>query len=110
MATKKKEVTVVIDSPLRDYELIFIVSPEVSDDALDSVIEGVTQFITAKKGSIEETAKWGRRRLAYPIERFLEGNYVLTRFKMSPEWSKELEANLHISEQVVRHLLVRLDS
>ncbi|MFC1962090.1 30S ribosomal protein S6 [Chloroflexota bacterium] len=110
MAAKNNEVTEAVKNHLHDYELIFVASPEVTEEALDSMIEGVQQFITGKNGSIEETSKWGKRRLAYPIRRFLEGNYVLTRFKMGPEWSKELEASLRISEQVLRYLLVRLDS
>ena len=72
MATKQKEAAEAPSSQLHNYELVFVVHPEVADDALDAVIEGVQQFITAKKGTFEETAKWGRRRLAYPIKRFLE--------------------------------------
>jgi len=109
MAKKKAETQESRDGQVHDYELIFVVKPEVADEALDSVIDGVNQFITGKQGVVEEMTKWGRRRLAYPIKRALEGNYVLAHFKMSPEWSKDLEANLKISEQVLRHLLVRRD-
>jgi small subunit ribosomal protein S6 len=51
--------------------------------------------------------KWGKKKLAYPIKHFLEGNYVLTRFKVSPAQCKELEANLKITEEVLRHLLIK---
>ena len=110
MATKKKETAELRESQPHDYELVFVISPEVGDEALDAVIDGVNQFITSRKGVVSEVEKWGKRRLAYPIKHSLEGNYVLTRFKMVPERSKELEANLHISEEVLRHLLIRLDS
>jgi small subunit ribosomal protein S6 len=69
----------------------------------------VSQFISSKKGIVSEVDKWGKKRLAYPIKRFVEGTYVLVRFKMGPEQSKELEANLHISEEILRHLLIKLD-
>jgi len=54
--------------------------------------------------------RWGKRRLAYPIEHFMEGNYVLARFKLKPALSKELEANLRISEELLRHLLIKLSN
>jgi small subunit ribosomal protein S6 len=91
----------------RDYELIYIVNPEVVEDALESTIGNVSQFIAGKGGIVSDEERWGKRRLAYPIKRFLEGSYILTRFKMEPVWSKELEANLEISEDVLRHLLIR---
>ncbi|MFH1651275.1 MAG: 30S ribosomal protein S6 [Chloroflexota bacterium] len=111
MATKKKVITrQPKQGKLRDYELVFVVSPEVAEEALDGVIEGVNQFITARQGVVEETTKWGRRRLAYPIKRSMEGNYVLARVKMTPEATKDLEASLMISEQVLRHLLVNMEN
>ena len=110
MATKKKEALELKDTQPHDYEMVFVISPEVGEEALDSVIDGINKSITTKKGVISEVEKWGKRRLAYPIKRFGEGNYVLTRFKMSPEQSKKLEASLHISEEVLRHLLIRLDN
>ena len=105
---KKKEAEKkVIDERPRDYELVFIVNPEVADESLDVTIDGVNQFIAGKGGDVSEVERWGKRKLAYPLKRFLEGNYVLTHFKMSPAWSKELEANLQISEDILRHLLIK---
>ena len=109
MAFNKKEALKTEDTQLYDYELVFIVSPEVADEALETAIENVSQFIIGKKGSISDIARWGKRRLAYPIKRSLEGNYVLTRLRMSPRGCKELEANLQISEEILRHLLIRLE-
>lgn len=107
MASDNKETLKVEDKPLRDYELVLIVSPEVGDEALEAVIGSVSQFITGKGGIISGEERWGKKKLAYPIKRFLEGYYVLTRFKMKPVWSRELEASLQISEDVLRHLLVK---
>ena len=110
MAVRKKEVVKVEDKRLNDYELVFIVSPEIVDEALESKIDGVSQFITGRDGVISDVERWGKKKLAYPLGRFLEGNYVLTRFKISPARCKELEANLKISEEILRHLLIKLSS
>ena len=96
------------DKQLRDYELVFIISPEVEEETLEATAGSVNQFITGKGGVLSGEERWGKRKLAYPIKRFLEGNYVLSRFKMKPIWSKELEANLQISEEVLRHLLIKI--
>lgn len=108
MATKKTQALEVESSQLHEYELVFIISPEVSDEALETTVNSVSQFVTSKGGTVSNVDMWGKRRLAYPLSRFLEGNYVLARFNMNPAWSKELEATLRISEDVLRHLLIRL--
>jgi len=100
----------VEDEHLRDYELVLIISPEVPGDKFDAVIDNVSQFITGKGGIISDVEQWGKRRLAYPIKHFEEGSYVLSRFKLKPTLSKELEANLQISEEILRHLLIKLSS
>jgi small subunit ribosomal protein S6 len=107
---RKKQTIEVEDKRLYDYELVVIISPEVSDESLESKINDISQFITGKEGSISEVERWGKKKLAYPVGHFLEGNYILTRFKMSPARCKELEANLKISEEVIRHLLIRSGS
>jgi small subunit ribosomal protein S6 len=106
---RKKKVSVVEDKRSRDYELVFIVSPEVTDEYLEKRIDVISQFITSNNGTISEVERWGKKKLAYPLEHFLEGNYVLTRFKLSPARCKELESNLKISEEILRHLLVKLN-
>ena len=105
-----KKVLKVEDKQLRDYELVLIISPEVVEEKFDATIDNVSQFITGKNGIISDVDRWGKRRLAYPVEHFMEGSYVLIRFKLKPALSKELEANLQISEEVLRHLLVKLSS
>ncbi len=95
------------DKQLRDYELTVIISPEVADDALDSVIDNISRFITQNGGTVSNVEQWGKRKLAYPIKHFMEGNYVLIRIKLAPTLGKELEANLRIAEEVLRYLLVQ---
>ena len=107
MARKKTEIKTEDKTP-QEYELVYILSPELSDEALETRVNDVTQFITGKNGTVDGVDKWGKRKLAYPIKRFIEGNYVLAKFKMSPSRCKELEANLIISEDIVRHLLVNV--
>jgi len=105
-----KKASKVEDEQLRDYELVLIISPEVVEEKFDATIDNISQFITEKGGTISNVERWGKRRLAYPIEHFMEGSYVLTRFRLKPALGKELEANLQISEEVLRHLLVKVDS
>jgi len=94
---------------LHDYEVTVIFSPEITEEALPAEIEKVKQFITQKGGVVGEVNRWGRRKLAYPIKKYREGNYVLTPFKLQPEMALELERNLRTSEQILRFLLVRLE-
>jgi len=94
---------------LRDYELIVIISPEVPEEELPTNIDKIGEFITSKGGTITQVDRWGKRKLAYTINHFSEGNYVLTKFKTEPAMIAELEANLRISEKILRHMLVRLD-
>ena len=94
---------------MRDYELITIISPDVPEEEVPANVDKIGQSITSKGGSITQVDRWGKRRLAYPIKHFKEGNYVLTKFKIEPTMTAELEANLRISEKILRHMLVRLD-
>lgn len=103
-----KKTSKVKDAELRDYELAVIISPEVEEEKLEAAIDNISQFITQKGGAVSGVDRWGKRKLAYPIKHFMEGYYVLTQFSMKPALSKELEARLHISEEVLRHLLIKL--
>lgn len=95
---------------LRDYELILVISPEIAEEEFEAAIDNVSQFITGKGGTISDIERWGKKRLAYPVRHFVEASYVLTRFKLKPAFGKELEANLRISEEVLRYMLTRLGS
>jgi len=93
---------------MRSYELVTIVNPEADDEGMHSVMDRVSRFITEQDGIVEGTEQWGKKKLAYPIKRFLEGNYSLTRFKLEPKMVKELEINLRAEEEILRHLVMKV--
>ncbi len=97
----------VEETNFRDYELVFVIKPDIADENLDPIVEKVSQLITNRGGTISEVERWGKRKLAYPIKHFTEGNYVLSRFKLPPSSSKEVEANLQITEEIIRYLIVK---
>jgi len=107
---KKKETAVIEEKKPHDYELVFIISPAIDEEAIESTIADISKFITGKGGVIADVERWGKKKLAYPLKKFSEGTYVLTRFQMNPDLSKELETNLHISEDVLRHILINVES
>jgi len=92
---------------LNDYEMVLVISPDVGEEKFEARIDNISRFITEKGGVISDIERWGKRKLAYPIKHFIEGSYVLTRFKLNPASGKELEASLGISEDVLRHLLIK---
>lgn len=100
MATRKGD-------RLNEYELMYVISPRLMVEEIDSTIERVQGLIEDTGGEILMTDNWGRRRLAYPIKHHFEGTYVLTHMTMPPERVAGFERALHINEQILRHLVVR---
>jgi small subunit ribosomal protein S6 len=94
---------------LRGYELVLIIDPEILEEDVPTAIEKVSQFITGRGGEVADVNRWGRRKLAYPIQRHMEGNYVVTQFRLDPDQITGLEASLGLAEEVIRHLVVRTD-
>lgn len=94
---------------MRDYELIYIVHPEVDQEGLAAVTEDVKALIEANGGAVRQVKPWGLRRLAYPIQKVREGHYVYMEIGLEPEGVAEVERGLKLREQVIRHLIVRLD-
>jgi small subunit ribosomal protein S6 len=92
---------------MSSYELVLIISPEVVDEEMPEFITKLSELVNKVGGSVDEVNQWGRRKLAYPIKRSTEGNYLLTKVKMKPTVTKELEANLRLSGKILRHLLIR---
>ena len=95
---------------MRDYELAFIVRPNVDDNGVTAVVDKVSQFVKSANGEVASVDVWGRRTLAYPINNHREGVYVLFQAKISPSALTELERNLKLSEEIIRYLLVKVDS
>jgi small subunit ribosomal protein S6 len=107
--TRKKVTKVetkVEEKNLREYEIVFVVRPDIAEDKVVTIIDKVGHIITGKGGTISDTERWGKRKLAYPINHFGEGYYVLSRFKCEPAASKEIAANLQITEELLRFLVV----
>lgn len=95
---------------MRDYEMVMIMSPELPDDDLGAIIDKVSDLIVSKGGEMGEIDRWGKKKMAYPIAKFKEGNYVLSKFKFEPAMTAELETDLNMSEDILRHMLIRLGS
>jgi small subunit ribosomal protein S6 len=94
---------------MRAYELVTIITPEVDAEGLSNTVDKVVKLITEKGGMVDEVSQWGKRKLAYPVQKFMEGNYVLTRFKLEPRLIKELDTSLGGSGEILRHLVVRVE-
>jgi ribosomal protein S6 len=93
---------------MHEYELVTIINPEVDDEGVSKIIEGVGKSIGDRGGVVDETNKWGKRKLAYPIKKFMEGSYILTRFKLEPKLIRDFEAEIRDVEQILRHLVVKV--
>ena len=92
---------------MRRYELMLVLRPDVADDRAQAVIDRTTRGIVAGGGSIVKVAPWGRRRLAYQIDRYREGSYHIILFEAPGEALAEMERTLLITEEVLRHLVTR---
>jgi len=92
---------------LRDYEILYIVRPDLDEDQVHEAVGSVDKLIANLGGATVKTDVWGRRRLAYEVRHLREGQYVLTDFRIEPARVPEMEATLKISDTVFRHLIVR---
>lgn len=93
----------------RKYELVYVVSPEATDEQVADLHTQVEAIVQRLDGQIEKTDNWGRRRLAYEIGPHKEGTYVLEIINGTGEIIKEIDRRLKVSELVIRHLAVRVD-
>jgi len=94
---------------MRDYELVAIISPEVDEEGVSKIVDKVTQSINSRGGVVEEIKNWGRRKLAYPIRKFMEADYILARFKLMPKSVKELEGEISVFGDILRYLVVKVE-
>ena len=92
------------------YELMFIADPELDERGLKKLTEQYLELVTKEGGSVENTAIWGRRKLAYEIDGKTEGNYVVVNYTTTPEVSAELDRVLNLNESVVRTKILRKDA
>jgi small subunit ribosomal protein S6 len=94
---------------MRDYELVFIVHPDLDENAFKEIVERVTGWITEAGGNVSKVDFWGKRKLAYEIRKQKEGQYVLMRIQMPPTFSGTLERNLRFVEPVMRFLITNVE-
>ena len=92
---------------MRDYEVLYIVRADLDDDKVQDAVKRVNTLIERSGGTIERSNLWGKRKLAYEVKHQKEGAYVLQDFQLDPTRVPELEAALKITEEVLRHLVVR---
>lgn len=93
---------------MRKYEAMFIVKPEVEEEKRNELIEKFKGII-ANDGEVEEVNEWGTKKLAYEINKFKEGYYVLITFKANTDLPKELERNFRINDNIIRYIVINLE-
>ncbi len=94
---------------MRIYEELFIAKPDAPDEEVDAFIEQMKTVVTNAGGTVDKVDKWGKRRLAYRVDRYREGAYVLFQFSAGPEAVKEFERRLRVADLVIKFLTVRID-
>lgn len=92
---------------MRNYEAMYVLRPDMDEEQINAAIERFSDIITANGGEVTKVEQWGKRRLAYEVEKLREGYYVLCYFNGGTELPKELERNFKISDRVIRFLVVR---
>ncbi|MDX1982578.1 MAG: 30S ribosomal protein S6 [Bryobacteraceae bacterium] len=94
---------------MRIYEELFILKPDVTDEAADAAVEQIRQTVAANGGAVDKVDKWGLRRLAYKVAKYGEGYYILVVFSAGPDAVKEIERRLRVNDLVLKYLTVRID-
>jgi small subunit ribosomal protein S6 len=90
---------------MRNYEVVIIVHPDLDETALNGIVDKLKGWIVDGGGVIEKVDVWGKRRLAYPIKKQRDGQYVLLKVQMAPTFGTELDRNLRFTEPVIRYLV-----
>ncbi|MDO5063033.1 MAG: 30S ribosomal protein S6 [Peptostreptococcaceae bacterium] len=93
---------------MKNYELVYVLRPAIEDEAKEAVLDKVKAIIEAS-GEVDQVDVWGVKRLAYEIQKLREGYYVLVSFKATVDVPKELDRNLKINDNVIRHMVINLD-
>lgn len=91
------------------YEALFVIKPDLGEEATSAVVNKFTSLIADNNGVVDSVNEWGKRRLAYPIEKLVEGYYVLVNFKSEPTLPLELNRVFGITDEILRYLVVRAD-
>ncbi len=94
---------------MRIYENLFIVRPDATEEEIDHLIEQMSKNVTSTGGTVDKVDKWGKRRLAYRVEKHREGSYVLMQFTAESQAVKEFERRLRVQDSVIKFITVRID-
>jgi small subunit ribosomal protein S6 len=94
---------------MREYEVVFIVHPDLDETATSEIVERVKGWIVEPGGVVNKVDSWGKRKLAYPIRKQTEGQYFLLKTQMAPSFVADLERNLRFTESVIRFLVTNND-
>lgn len=94
---------------MNDYEVMVIVHPEADEETVSAINEQVGQWVSAQGGEMVKVDAWGRRKLAYAINKLTEGTYVVYEMRLPPTAVAEIDRGLRYHEQIVRYLIVRQD-
>ena len=94
---------------MRIYENLFIVRPDATEEEIDQLIELMSGHVTTAGGTVDKVDKWGKRRLAYRVEKHREGSYVLMQFTAGPETVMEFERRMRVQDSVIKYMTVRID-
>jgi small subunit ribosomal protein S6 len=94
---------------MRIYEELFIAKPDAPEEELEHFVEQLQSQLTSAGATVDKVEKWGKRRLAYKVDKYREGSYVLLQFTAKPDTVKELERRLRVSDIVIKFITVRID-
>ena len=94
---------------MRSYELALIIRPSVEEEGQEAIIERLSEIVTEQGGQVDNVEAWGRRHLAYPIKKTSEGFYYFIQGQFPAPVLPELDRTIKLSEDILRHMIVRLD-
>ena len=94
---------------MNQYEVALIIRPEVDQEGQDAIIKRLSGILTAEEGQVENVDSWGRRRLAYPINKVREGFYYFIQGQFATSVLPEFDRSVKLSESILRHMVIRLD-
>ena len=95
---------------MRNYEGVIILNPDLAGDAAKGAVAMVQELVTKNGGRVDGLQEWGKRRLAYKIDKKQEGNYLVVNFQMDSLQAKKLEQSFRLNDQIMRYLLVNKDA
>ncbi|HHU49879.1 MAG: 30S ribosomal protein S6 [Caldicoprobacterales bacterium] len=94
---------------MKKYESIYVIRPTVEEEGIKALVEKFSTLIQQQGGQVENVDEWGKRRLAYPIDDFKEGYYILMHFSAESDVPQELERNYKITDDIIRYMTVRME-